>query len=270
MNLQSIVESNLSSDLISSPFVLDETGGEIGTVSDVLIEESGHFRYLVVQTGDELSNRQFLVPVGMCRSYNESNAIALVGVSQEQDLEQLPIYENSSEINYDYEENIRQVYRQLLTLDNSAATTYERDSYSYDNEPELYGVSTDRSQTIRLYEEKLVANKERLEVGEVTIGKKIETETKEVEIPIEKEKVVVKVQDVAEEIPAEPGEAKFEEGAVAKVKVYEEKAEVGKKAFVRQEVEVKKEVEGKIVNAEETLRKEELEMTGGENIEIEK
>ncbi len=116
----------------------------------------------------------------------------------------------------------------------------------------------------------MVTSKERREVGEVTIGKKIETETKEVEIPVEKEKVVVKVKDVAEEIPAEPGEARFQEGAVAKVKVYEEKAEVEKKAFVRQEVEVKKEVEETAVKAEETLRKEELEMTGEENIEIEK
>ena len=270
MNLLSIVESNLNSDLISSPFVLDNAGEEIGTVSDVLVEESGHFRYLVVQANDELSNRQFLVPVGICRSYDESQSIALVGVDQKQDLEQLPIYENSSEINYDYEENLRQVYRQLLTQDNSEAKTYERDSYSYGDEPELYEISTDRGQTIRLYEEKLVTSKERLEVGEVTIGKKIETETKEVEIPVEKEKVVVKVTDVAEEIPAEPGEAKFQEGTVAKVKVYEEKAEVDKQAFVRQEVEVKKEVEKTAVKAEETLRKEELEMTGEENIEIEK
>ena len=45
--------------------------------------------------------------------------------------------------------------------------------------------------------------------------------------------------------------------------------EIKKQAFVHEEVEVKKEVKKEIVNVEETLRKEQLEMTGEENIEIE-
>ena len=84
-------------------------------------------------------------------------------------------------------------------------------------------------------------------------------------------KVVVKTKKVADEkIPVEPGEAMFEEGTVAKVKVYEEQAEVGVEAFVREEVEVKKEVEKEVAEFKETVRKEELEITGEENVEIEK
>ena len=271
MSLQSIVELNLDSDLISSPIILDGTDEEIGTLSDILVEESGRFRYLIIQAGDWLSNRQFLVPVGMCRSYKESQAIALIGISNKQDLEKLPAYESNSKVDYEYEETVRKVYRQLIANQSSQTASYNSDSYSYDNEPELFEISSDESQTIKLYEEKLVTSKQRNQVGEVTIGKRIETETKEVEIPVEKEKVVVKVEEVAEqETPVEPGKANFEEGTVAKVKVYEETAEVGKEAFVRQEVEVKKEVEKEVVKAKETLRKEELEMTGEENIEIEK
>jgi stress response protein YsnF len=42
--------------------------------------------------------------------------------------------------------------------------------------------------------------------------------------------------------------------------VYEETAEIGKQAFVREEVTIRKEVERGTVDATETLRREELEV----------
>ena len=280
MSLQSITEfdpnykqDSLENDLISSPVFIAQTDEEIGNVNDVLVDESGRLRYLVIGAGPWLSERQFLAPVGRCRAYQEGQAIAFVDVKDKQDLEPIPPYESDSQIDYDYEEEIRNIYRQFLTTDSSLATVdYDRDSYSYDKEPELYEISADDSQIIKLYEEKLIINKQRREVGEVTIGKRVETEQKEVEVPVKKEKVVVKRTEVAgEDVPVAPGEAKFEEGAVAKVKVYEETAEIGKQAFVREEVEVEKEVEEEVVRATETLRKEELEITKDEeNIDVEK
>lgn len=266
MTLQSILKSGLDSSIISSPVILAATQEEIGTVSDVLTEESGHLRYLIIS----VNNRQILVPVGICRSAQDSQAIALWGIDNMQDLEQLPAYETDSQIDYEYEEQVRQVYRQLIASDAQTAE-YDSSSYSYDKEPNLYDISADESETIKLYEEKLVTGKTTEEIGEVTIGKRVETETKEVEIPVEKEKVVVKTKEVADEkIPVEPGEATFEEGTVAKVKVYEEKANVGVEAFVREEVEVKKEVEKEVAEFKETVRKEKLEITGEENVEVEK
>ena len=278
MNLQSITRfdpnydrESMSNDLISRPVLIAQTNEEIGTIDDVLVDESGHFRYLVVNAGSWLSNRKFLLPVGICRAYQEAKAIALIGINNKQDLEQLPPYQGDSQIDYDYEENLRSIYRQFLATDNSTTANYDRDNYSYDSEPDLYQISPEESQTIKLYEERLVTNKQRREAGEVTIGKRVETETQEVEIPLEQEKIVVKKNTVAEEnIPVAPGEATFEEGEVAKVKVYEETANIEKQAFVREEVEVKKEVEKEVVNAEETLRKEELEITGEEkDLEVE-
>ncbi|WP_319422112.1 DUF2382 domain-containing protein [Pleurocapsa sp. FMAR1] len=278
MSLQSIAEfspeyyqeSSLSSDLVSRPVFIAQTDEEIGTVDDILVDESGRFRYLVLNADSWLSDRKFLLPIGKCRAAQNNNSIALTGINGKQDLEQLPPYESDRQIDYDYEEDVRGIYRQLLANDDSTIANYDRDSYSYDNEPELYQVPPEENQTFKLYEEKLVTHKERHEVGEVTIGKRVETETAEVEVPIEKEKVVVKIHEVAEgDVPVEPGEATFEEGAVAKFKVYEETADIEKKAFVREEVEAKKVVDKEVVNASETLRKEELEMTGEENIEIE-
>ena len=277
MSLQTITEfdssyaqdSSIQNELISRPVVIAQTEEEIGTVENILVDESGHFRYLVIDAASWLPDRRFLLPVGICRANREGNSISIVNLGNRQNLEQLPPYENDSQIDYDYEESVRGAYRQFIGTDADSMVDYDRDSYSYENEPELYQISTAENQTIKLYEEKLVTHKERREVGEVTIGKRVETEIEEVEVPVEKEKVVVSRHEVSDSQTAvDPAEATFESGAVAKVKVYEETVDVEKQAFVREEVEVKKEVEKDVVNVSETLRKEELEMVGEENIEV--
>ena len=217
------------------------------------------------------SYRFWLAPISvglLSQKDKDRNAIGVLSIDDKQILEQLPAYNSASEIDYEYEEALRKVYRQLMNTD-KAEVSHDRDSYSYDREPELYQFSDEDSQTIKLYEERLITSKQRNEVGEVTVGKHIETETKEVEIPVEKERVVIKRTNVTNTTPVEPGAVDFEEGEVARVKVYEETANIEKQAFVREEVEIKKEVEKEVVTASETLRKEELDIDGQENVEIE-
>ena len=278
MSLQSIAEFNpnykeeslIEDDLIGRKVFTAQTDEEIGLVEDLLVDESGHFRYFIVDASSWLSDRKFLLPIGKCRAYQDANSLVLTDISDKQLLQQIPAYQSDRALDYEYEEDVRNVYRQFSATDDSEIPSYDRDSYSYEHEPELYQVSTEDNQTIKLDEERLITNKERHQSGEVTIGKRVETETAEVKVPLRKEKVVVKRKDVSEEnIEVDPGEVNFEEGAVAEVKVYEETANIEKKAFVREEVEVKKEVETEVVNASETLRKERLEISGEENIEIE-
>jgi len=64
-------------------------------------------------------------------------------------------------------------------------TTYNRDTYTYKQEPSLYDVNEQDHQTLRLYQERLVANKQRVKT-EVAVGKHVETETTQVSVPIEK------------------------------------------------------------------------------------
>ena len=49
-------------------------------------------------------------------------------------------------------------------------------------------------------------------------------------------------------------------GEVARMEVYEETADIQKKAFVREEVNIRKEVIHETVDATETLRREELDV----------
>ncbi len=113
---------------------------------------------------------------------------------------------------------------------------------------------------IKLYEERLVIDKEREKSGEVTIGKRVETETASVSVPIERETIVVERTDATDNTVANSGTVDFRDGEVARMEVYEESADIEKKAFVREEVSVRKEVDRDTVEAKETIRREELEV----------
>ncbi|MEO1673018.1 MAG: DUF2382 domain-containing protein [Cyanobacteria bacterium J06631_2] len=126
----------------------------------------------------------------------------------------------------------------------------------------------DDSGKIRLYEERLMVNKQREKSGEVAIGKRVETETAEVAVPVERERVVIEHTDANVGTVVAPGTANFADGEVARVDVYEETADIEKQAFVREEVSVRKEVERDTVEARETVRREELDIeTDGEVVE---
>lgn len=116
------------------------------------------------------------------------------------------------------------------------------------------------NEKIKLYEERLLVNKQRERAGEVSIGKRVETETASVAVPVEKERIVIERTDANVGNVVAPGTADFAGGKVAEVELYEETAEIGKQAFVREEVSVRKEVETETVTASETIRREELEV----------
>lgn len=116
-------------------------------------------------------------------------------------------------------------------------------------------------QQVNLYEERLIADKTRVKTGEVNVGKHVETETARVEVPVQKERVVVERTTPANAgTPIPPGEADFHEGEVARVEIYEEQADIHKEAVLREEVNIRKEVERDTVQAEEQIRREELDI----------
>lgn len=280
----------------------------IGTVDDVLVDDSGRFRYLVVDTGFWIFGKKVLLPIGLARFDYDSNRLYVDGLTREQ-VENLPDFKEASMDQYDdYEERTRQAYTPLAGrrsnhqfMERSLDSNYEQslDSenerpveatgvdrvqttgvdrtanvnrakttdasrarrYDYDRNPQFYGMSdVDNHNPLRLYEERLIANKRRDRVGQVNIGKHVETETAEVSVPVEKERVVVERHTPTNARPVAPGEADFREGEVARMEVYEETADIDKQAFVREEVNVRKEVDRDTVSAKETIRREELDV----------
>ncbi|MBO3457831.1 DUF2382 domain-containing protein [Aetokthonos hydrillicola Thurmond2011] len=284
-------------DIKGMAIYADGTDEKIGTISDVLVDDEGHFRYLVVDLGFWIFGKKVLLPVGRSRiDYNTSRAYA-VGMTREQ-ADNLPEFNEHDTLDYDYEERVRGVYRNPAEYNQGVATpldtsapvessaavnnpidatrvqqptvpsAYNRDTYSYEREPSLYGLD-DKDQTLRLYEERLIASKTRQKAGEVTIGKHVETETARVAIPLEKDRVVVErvtPSDAGRAVA--PGEANFREGEVARVELYEETPDIRKEAVVREEVRVRKVVDQETVEAQEQIRREELDVNSG-NLPIE-
>lgn len=130
-------------------------------------------------------------------------------------------------------------------------------------EVEVYGSTgsaLDNPDNIKLYEERLKIHKERTKAGDVAVGKRVETETAQVAVPLEKERVVLErtVPNTGQAVT--PTADAFTEGAVASVDVYEENADIRKEAFVREEVNVRKEKTQEVVSEEATVRREELDV----------
>lgn len=303
-------------DLKGSSVYSDSNNEKIGTVDDILVDESGEFRYFVVDLGFWIFGKKVLLPVGRARM--DSDRVYAVGMTRDQ-AERLPEYKEGMTTDYAYEEQVRGVYRPTAMgsssrerdmplegtapLETSASldptysapmtgstvdplmtnpavdpamsgyattgTTYDQNTYSYDRDPGLYAMNDQDHQTLKLYQERLVASKTRRKTGEVAVGKHVETETERISVPVEKERVVIErttPTDVGTAVS--PGEVDFREGEVARMEIYEETPDIQKEAVVREEVTIRKEVDREVVNAEETVRREELDIDGqGQTIE---
>jgi len=266
------------------------TDEKIGTVDTVLVDQTGRLRYFVVETGFWIFGKKVLVPIGLCRIDFNANRVYAKGLQTKEQVENLPMYENGMVVDYDYEEQVRRVYRtptvqasvpveaslpleaspiigatarvsNTVPASNQARiASYDRKTYHYDKEPEMYQMNDRDHQKLKLYEERLVAKKTNHKTGEVVIGKRVETETARVSVPVEKERAVIeRVTPEDAGTPINP-EAAFGEQEVVRMELYEETADIKKQAFLREEVNIRKEVETDTVEATEILRSEELDV----------
>ena len=94
----------------------------------------------------------------------------------------------------------------------------------------------------------------------MAIGKHVEMETVRTSVPLEQERVVIErvpitgANTVAGDLDA------FSQDESVRVELYEEVPDIRKETFVREEFSIRKEVVQETVDAEETLRREELEL----------
>lgn len=244
---------------------------KVGSVEDGLFDDAtGRFRYLIVDTGVWIFGKKVLLPIGKAQFDNENKRVYVHGLTKEQ-VENLPEY-NGDAVDYDYEERVRGVYRENAAAQSApveGAAAYTEDTYSYDYDADLYTApqTQEHNQPLRLYEERLIADKNRVMTGNVTVGKRVETETAQVSIPVEKERVVIE-RTVPTTAAAATTDHVFEDGEVARVEVYEEQAAVRKEAFVREEVSVRKESTEELVSEQATIRREELDVDTSDRVEV--
>jgi uncharacterized protein (TIGR02271 family) len=265
---------------------------KIGSVDDILVDDAGQFRYLVINTGIWILGKKVLLPIGRARiDYNQKRVYA-ESLTKSQ-VEALPELTPDTTVDYEHEERVRGVYRSALPKTNTASTmgasytgterrsnpdeqmlsvedgyleqegyvNYNRDTYSHDREPALYSMNEDAHPSFKLYQERLVASKQRQKTGDAVISKRIETETAQASVPIEKERVVLERMPASGSKAVAPGEATFQAGEVSRMDVYEEVPEFHKEAFVREEVRVNKVVEKETATTQEQIRREEIDVS---------
>ncbi len=278
-------------DIKGLPVYAGRSQEKIGSIDNVLVDEEGQFRYFVIDTGFWIFGKKVLLPVGQCQVDEAEGRIYALGLRNKQQAEDLPEYHDDMNVDYAYEERVRGVYR-TPTVDQSAPLespvpvdpiyqsgaarpvepptpvtpaparpVADRSAYNYQQEPDLYGMDDQNHKRIRLYEERLVANKHRRKVGDVTVGKHVETETVRASVPVSRERVVVERSTPTNPQPVgDLRETDFREGEVARMEVYEETPDIRKEAVVREEVRVHKEVEQEMIETKETVRREELDI----------
>jgi len=266
---------------------------KIGTVSDILVDDQGHFRYFVVDLGLWIFGKKVLLPVGRSRIDHTSERIYTVGMTKQQ-AENLPEFNEHKEIDYNYEEQVRGVYRSEAFLESSGSvdTGSSRPAgatmvapplapprksgngsaaYDYKADPALYALNDQDHQTFKLYQERLIANKVRAKTGEVIVGKHTETEKARVSVPIDKERIVIeRVTPTTAGETVALGSDSFGATEVSRIELYEETADIHKEAFLREEVRVNKVVDHETIEAEETLRREELDVNTQEHPNVER
>lgn len=275
---------------------------KVGSIKDALFEQNtGNIRYLVVDTGFWIFGKNVLLPIGLANFDYDQRRVYVDGLTKQQ-VESLPEYRDDMTVDQDYEDRVRTSYRDMgvtrssryqgkqynaseygsypgsaalygakqynsSTTNATAGTAAGANRYDYDTEPGMYGMDRDSHGPIRLYQERLIADKERFKTGSVRIGKHVETETQEASVPVEKERVVVERHQPTSATPT-TGTPDFKEGEVARMDVYAEKADIRKEAFVREEVDVHKEVERDTVSGRKKVRREELDIDANDNPDI--
>ncbi|MGP1371402.1 MAG: DUF2382 domain-containing protein, partial [Almyronema sp.] len=260
----------------------------------------GRFRYVVVDTGFWIFGKKVLLPIGLAHFDYDRKRIYVDGLSRQQvenlpEYHHDQVVDEAHEDrvregyrpqaqqrakrqfmgqtytpNDEYYTGDRTVTQPTSGLANTPAEASQemvaqprnRAAYAYDREPTYYGLSQeDNHEQLRLYEERLVTHKNRHKAGEVQVGKRIETNTVEASAPVESERVVIERTPLDTARPVgNTATPSFNEGEVARMEVYEEEVNIEKQPFVREEVNVRKEVDHDEVRARETVRREELDV----------
>jgi uncharacterized protein (TIGR02271 family) len=120
------------------------------------------------------------------------------------------------------------------------------------------------SETIQLKEERLHAEKRPVETGQVTVRKEVHSETQHIDVPVEREEVVIERTPVHGRAPA----GAIAEGEEVRIPVREEQVNVSKDAVVTEEVKVGKRVVQDTERVSGEVRKEEVQVEQKGDVDV--
>ena len=208
-------------------------GDRIGTIRGALAEpETGRIRSLIVDVGGWFSSKEVVVPVGMARI--EGDGVYFDNLTKDQ-VSGMQAYAVGQDYSMDAQYADERVLRAANPKYAMDEQTYTRDR-GYRNDDALYQ-TPDR---LQLLEERLIVNKDRFVAGSVEIGKHVETRQESVQVPLQREEVVIERHTVSDG-RAVTGDVRLGEGSqTMRVDLEAERANIGKEAYITEEVSVGK------------------------------
>jgi len=238
------------------------TGGEkMGTVREVLTEDGGKIRYFVVEVGSWFTSKEVVIPVGLARV--EDDGVYFDSLSKDQ-------VKNMNEYSVGQEYTDEQQVSDIRTLKGTgyvppvAATGTAVTAADHYTDETLFKTPT----KLQLLEERLSVNKEKYQAGSVQVGKKVETRTENVNVALSHEEVVIERHPVADARPIDGNVTLGAATDTIRVDLEAERANVGKEAFVTEEVEVGKRTTTEQKTYSETVGREVLDVTKTGEIEV--
>ena len=149
---------------------------KIGTIDDVLVTDEGKFRYFVIEIGGWISGKKVLLPIGNTRLDKDFKRVDADNLTKAQ-VQALPEFTGDMQIDYDHEEQVRGVYRSSANMHQkppASGVSYDRNTYTHEQEPNLYAMNEQNHPNMKLYEERLTATKTRQKTGETVISKRVD------------------------------------------------------------------------------------------------
>ncbi|WP_261663973.1 PRC and DUF2382 domain-containing protein [Deinococcus sp. Marseille-Q6407] len=219
-------------------------GEKIGSVRDALVvANTGGIRFLIVDVGGWFSSKEVLVPVGYARIDDSGVYFDNLTKDQVGAMQQYRYGETYTDDQYSEDQFMQD--ERVLRGDMDEGQYRER---AYQTPGRL-----------QLLEERLTVNKERFKAGSVRIGKHVETRQEQVEVPLQREEVVITRHEVTDGKAVEG--ARLGEGQqTMQVDLEAERANIGKEAYVTEEVEVGKRAVTETQTVTETVGREVLDV----------
>jgi len=126
------------------------------------------------------------------------------------------------------------------------------------------GTATHEGDTIQVKEERLLAEKRPVEAGEVRVHKEVHTETRNIEVPVKREEVVIERTPTHGKVMA----GEIREGEEIRIPVREEQVKLGKEVLVTEEVKVGKQVVQGTEHVTGQVRKEEVHVDREGDVDV--
>jgi stress response protein YsnF len=99
-------------DKITRYSVYTQGDDKVGSTKDLLVDDSGSFRYLVVDTGPWIFGKNVLLPIGLARFDYDNGRVYVDGLTKSQ-VEDMPEYNDDIVVDDRYEDRVRTIYQPI-------------------------------------------------------------------------------------------------------------------------------------------------------------